>query len=142
MKKTITNYDMIQLLNSSKQFENKRFPQKISYAIMKNLITLTSESEVYAKQLQAIQNKYREADKLILDENGELTFNENGIPMVKKEYEKEYLEELTELLNFKVEVDLYTISEDTLDYDDTDKYDVLTPVEMFTVMKLICEDEK
>ena len=142
MKKTITNYDIIQILNLSKQFENKRFPQKISYAVMKNLITLTSESEVYTKQLQALQNKYKEADKFILDKNGEPMMNENGIPLPKKEYEKDFFEELAELLNFEVELELYTVSEDALNYDDTDKYDVLTPVEMLTIMKLICTDEK
>lgn len=142
MKKTFTNYDMIQILNSAKQFENKRFPQKVSYAIMKNLIALTNESEIYTKQLQAMQNKYKEADKLMLNDDGELIMNESGIPMPKKEYEQEYLTELTDLLNFEVEVELYAISDDALDYDDADKYDVLTPVEMLTVMKFVCEDKK
>ena len=137
MKKLqVTNFELVQIANMIKELENKRFPQKLSYAIMKSIINISKEVEIYTKQLNAIIETYKEEGKLVLDNKREIVFENNGIPKVKTEFVEEFARELDELLNFKVTVEVSSFSEEMFDYDEEGRYDVLTPSEMIVLMTL------
>lgn len=137
MKKLqVTNFELVQIANLIKELENKRFPQKLSYAIMKSIINISKEVEIYTKQLNAIIEAYKEEGKLVLDNKGEIVFENNGIPKVKTEFVEEFAKELDELLNFKVTVEVSSFSEEMFDYEEENRYDVLTPSEMIVLMTL------
>ena len=139
MKKNMTNYELVQIVNTMKGLANKKYPQKISYTLMKAMIVLEKESEIYTKQLEALVKEYQEADKIVLDKDRKPILNESGLPQIKKEYAEDFGKELTELLNFVVEVDLPTLESEVFDYSD-EKYDALTPAEMILVMNLTCKE--
>lgn len=137
MKKLeITNFELVQIANLIKELENKRFPQKLSYAIMKSIINISKEVEIYTKQLNAIIETYKEEGKLVLDSKGEIVFENNGIPKIKTEFVEEFAKELDELLNFKVTVEVSSFSEEMFNYEEENRYDVLTPSEMIVLMTL------
>ena len=137
MKKLqVTNFELVQIANLIKELENKRFPQKLSYAIMKSIINISKEVEIYTKQLNDIIETYKEEGKLVLDNKREIVFENNGIPKVKTEFVEEFARELDELLNFKVTVEVSSFSEEMFDYDEEGRYDVLTPSEMIVLMTL------
>lgn len=135
-KLEVTNFELVQIANLIKGLETKRFPQKLSYAIMKSIINISKEVEIYTKQLNAIIEAYKKSDKLVLDDRGEIVFENNGIPKVKTEFVDSFAKELDELLNFKVTVEVPKISEEMFDYDEEGRYDVLTPSEMIVLMTL------
>lgn len=135
-KLEVTNFELVQIANLIKGLETKRFPQKLSYAIMKSIINISKEVEIYTKQLNAIIEAYKKSDKLVLDDKGEIVFENNGIPKVKIEFVDSFAKELDELLNFKVTVEVPKISEEMFDYDEEGRYDVLTPSEMIVLMTL------
>ena len=139
MKKKMTNYELVQIVNTMKGLANKKYPQKVSYTLMKTIVALEKESEIYTKQLEALVKEYQEADKIVLDKDRKPILNESGLPQIKKEYAEDFGKELTELLNFIVEIELPTIKADNLDYSD-EKYDVLTPAELILIMNLICDE--
>lgn len=139
MKKKMTNYELVQIVNTMKGLANKKYPQKVSYTLMKTIVALEKESEIYTKQLEALVKEYQEADKIVLDKDRKPILNESGLPQIKKEYAEDFGKELTELLNFIVEIELPTIKADNLDYSD-EKYDILTPAELILIMNLICDE--
>lgn len=139
MKKNMTNYELVQIVNTMKGLANKKYPQKISYTLMKAMIVLEKESEIYTKQLEALVKEYQEADKIVLDKDRKPILNESGLPQIKKEYAEDFGKELTELLNFIVEIELPTLELEVFDYSD-EKYDALTPAEMILVMNLTCKE--
>lgn len=139
MKKKMTNYELVQIVNTMKGLANKKYPQKVSYTLMKTIVALEKESEIYTKQLEALVKEYQEADKIVLDKYRKPILNESGLPQIKKEYAEDFGKELTELLNFIVEIELPTIKADNLDYSD-EKYDILTPAELILIMNLICDE--
>lgn len=139
MKKKMTNYELVQIVNTMKGLANKKYPQKVSYTLMKTIVALEKESEIYTKQLEALVKEYQEADKIVLDKDRKPILNESGLPQIKKEYAEDFGKELTELLNFIVEIEIPTIKADNLDYSD-EKYDILTPAELILIMNLICDE--
>ena len=72
MARKMTNYEMVQILNNLKLFENKKLPQKISYVMVKNIMALTKEYDVYIKQLEKLINEAKQEDKLELTEDGNI----------------------------------------------------------------------
>jgi len=131
----ITNYGLIGLINSLNEFSDKKLPQKVSYAITKNIMKLNQEYSYYEKSLKNLFEKYD--DCFEKDDKGEIIV-QSGNPVVKKEYRNDYNKELTELLNIEIEIELFTIPSSFLDYDDSDKYDVLTPKEIIMLESLLC----
>ena len=140
MKRKLQNHEMVQILNTLKMFENKKLPQKISYAIVKNIITLSKEYDIYIKQLEKLINEAKKNEKLELTENGQIIETENHIPKVKDEYKEEFNDDLEDLLLFYLDVDYSYVDESIFDYDEKDKYDVLSPVEVFTLRNCLCEN--
>ena len=52
--------------------------------------------------------------------------NKNGIPLIDPFYQKDFDKEIMELLNTKINVNFYQIEEDSFNYEDNDRYDVLS----------------
>ena len=138
--KKITNAILISFIKILDGVSKKKMPQKISYAITKNIINLSKEYECYETELNKIFDEYSEY--FILDDNGNKTLDTNGVPVVKNEMKKDYYTSLNNLLNLDIEVSIYTIDDKYFDYDDLDgRYDVLSPIEMIHLQNIICDGD-
>ena len=137
----LRNIDMVVIMNNIEKFKDIKLPQRISYAITKNNMLLIEEQKVYMEEFNKITKEFD--DYLIKDDNGNLKLNSNGIPMVQKEVEKEYLTKVNDLLNIEFEINLFKIDEGCFNYDDTvGKYDVLSPSEIMFLQSFLCKTEK
>lgn len=135
------NGDMILILNNLPKLAEKKLPQKISYAITKNNMLLVKEYEVYAKELEKLNNEYDEY--FIKDKDGNTELNDIGLPKIKDNMSKEYYGKVNELLSIDIDVDLYKIDEECFNYDDTvGKYDVLSLSEIMFLQSFLCKDDK
>lgn len=132
----ITNLELVTILNIFEKYQNKKFPYKITYAIMKNIALLKKEYQVYSETLESIVNQYKED---FVKENEEIVLYEIGVPKVKEEFAEEYLTEINKLLNIEINIDLYKISEECFDYQ-SERYDTLTVKETMELMDLLCEE--
>ncbi len=138
--KKITNAILISFIKILDGVSKKKMPQKISYAITKNIINLSKEYECYETELNKIFDEY--SKYFILDDNGNKTLDMNGIPIVKDEIKENYFNSLNNLLNLDIEVPIYTIDDKYFDYDDSDnRYDVLSPIEMIQLQNIICDGD-
>lgn len=136
----LTNFSIINIFQTLDKFTTKRLPQKISYAITKNIIILRNDCDCYEKELAKLFERYK--DKTIKDKNGKTKLNQFKVPVIVEEYSQEFDDELTELLNIEVEINLYTIDDSVFDYDDTDKYDCLSPMEIMQLQDILCKPDK
>ena len=135
------NIELIIISNNLEKYKDKKLPQKISYAITKNNMLIMQEQKVYIEEFNKIIKEYDEY--IIKDTDGQMKLNTNGIPMVKSEVEKEYMQKVNDLLNIEFDIDLFTISEKCFNYDDTiGKYDVLSPSEIMFLQSFLCKTEK
>ena len=138
--KKITNAILISFIRILDGVSKKKIPQKISYAITKNFINLSKEYECYETELNKIFDEY--SKYFILDENGDKTLDENGIPIVNDNIKNDYYTSLNNLLNLDIEVSIYTIDDKYFDYDDLDgRYDVLSPMEIIQLQSILCKDD-
>ena len=136
----ITNAMLINYIKFLDSISNKKYPQKISYAITKNIINLSKEYECYITELEKIFNAY--SNNFVLDDNGNKTFDVNGIPIVQDNVKENYFNNLNNLLNLDIEVPIYTIDDKYFDYDDSDnRYDILSPIEMIQLQNIICDGD-
>lgn len=140
----IKNLELIVIINILSSFNDKKLPQKISYAITRNYMILEKEYQYYDKEIKKIFSQYEKYFEL--DNDNKPIVNTNGIPLIKDEYKDEvqgkYTSEINELLNIEIDVDLYSISVDCFEYDDADnKYDILTPMEIMNLQRIICSKE-
>ena len=131
-----SNFDMVQMLNILAKYENIKLPQKISYAILKNLKFLQDEYKIYSSQLKQIYNSYQ--SYYVKDKNGEPQISQNGIPIVDHDHKESFDNEISELLNGEIDFEMHTINEDLFDYEDADKYDALTPVQISELIGVLC----
>ena len=138
-KKEMTNYEMLQIISEAKSLEQKRLPQRLAYVIMRNLRTLREEVIFYEQELEKLNQSYDKEEKLEKDASGHICLEANGLPKVKEQYAGEYEKELVELLGFTVEVDLFYLPEETLDYEDV-KYDPLSLSQMRCVAALCMKE--
>lgn len=130
------NLSLVRTLNTLNKYEHKKLPQKISYAIMKNLVSLQQEYDLYEKQLEKIFREYE--DKTIKDKDGKIVFNKSGLPVVKDDYIDSFNEEIKELLNTEVEVEIYQIDDELFNYEENNRYDNLTTKEIIELSAIIC----
>lgn len=134
------NYEIIDMINELDKLADKRLPQKISYAITRNLMKLQQDYECYTKTLQKIMSRY--IDYAEKDKSGNPIYNENGTPKIKDEKKlADFNTDVSALLNIDVDTELYYVDESFLDYDD-EKYDVLTVKENFSLRKNLCNKSK
>lgn len=136
----IDNFTLIQIFNILNANSNKKFPQKISFAITKNLIQLNKDYEIYQKALEKIFSSYD--DFIIKDEEGKPKVNKQGIPLIDKKYQKDFDKELTELLQTEIEINLYTIEEDAFNYEDNERYDALSPQDIYNLQNILCKQKE
>ena len=135
------NQKVINTINLLDSFSEKKLPQKISYAIIKNILLLKNEYNIINTGLENIFNQYK--DYFIVNDNNELIRNRNGIPALSDENKKEEMyTQLSELLNIEIEIPIYTISLDYFNYDDNNIYDVLTPQDIMTLSSILCDIAK
>lgn len=138
--KKITNAILISFIKILDGVSKKKMPQKISYAITKNIINLSKEYECYETELNKIFNEY--SNNFVLDDNGNKTLDVNGIPIVQDNVKENYFNSLNNLLNLDIEVPIYTIDDKYFDYDDSDnRYDILSPIEMIQLQNIICDGD-
>lgn len=135
----ITNGTLINMINVLNKCGQKKLPQKISYAITKNIISLSGDYECYSKSIQKIISDYK--DYILMDENGKQKVSDVGLPMVDDSHMADYISEINELLGIEIDVNLYTIDDSVFDYDDS-KYDVLTAQEMLQLQTIVCKGDK
>lgn len=137
----ITNIGLLELNTYLSQYEDKKLPQKIAFAIMKNLSILAKEQQLYQDALKKILQKYEEHFEK--NEDGQNKTLENGLPVISKEYEKDFYEEINELLMIENEIEPYYIDKKVFEYEDINgKYDVLSAKEMFLLMSILCKPEE
>lgn len=135
------NQKVINTINLLDSFSEKKLPQKISYAIIKNILLLKNEYSIINTGLEKIFNQYK--DYFIVNDNNELIRNRNGVPALSDKGKKEEMyTQLSELLNIEIEIPIYTISLDYFNYDDNNIYDVLTPQDIMTLSSILCDITK
>ena len=135
---TITNFTMINILSVFNKFEDKKLPQKISYAITRNIMELNKDYDCYVKELNKILKRYE--NDFIKDKDGNPVTNDVGLPIVDEEVSDDYNSEITELLNIEITVNLYTIQIESFDYDD-EKYDTLSAKDIMSLQSILCKKE-
>lgn len=137
----VTNLKILETLNILQNFEEKKFPQKISYGIIKNLQILNREREIYLKGLDKIITDYSEY--LQRNEEGKIILNKNGLPIVNDEDMKNnFYKEIDELLSIQIEINPYFIPEATFDYENSNgRYDELSLKETILLMSILCSEE-
>ncbi|MDE7425669.1 MAG: hypothetical protein K2N51_18570 [Lachnospiraceae bacterium] len=136
----LTNFVVINMINTLEKFSEKKFPQKISYAITRNLILLKSDYDCYIKSLNKLFVDYN--DHMVRDKNNNVMNNDMGIPIVDNDVEKEFNEEISNLLNIEIELELYHIPENVFDYEDnTNRYDSLSAVDIMSLQGILCNQE-
>ncbi len=134
------NIDVVNLYNTLDKYATYKLPQKINFAITKNLLNMSLSTEIYSKSLENIFSVYRQF--ILKDENGEPIRYENNLYVVDKEHSEDYFRELNELFDEEVELDIYHIDFSVFDYEDNDKYDVLSPSEIIELQKVLCDTEE
>lgn len=137
----VKNSILIDMLNILNNCAEKRLPQKISYAITRNLILLQKDYNCYIESLNKLFKNY---DKyMVKDENKNIINNDKGIPIVESSVEKEFNEEISTLLNIEIETEpLYHIPENVFNYEDNaNKYDSLSAADIMGLQFVLCEQD-
>lgn len=132
------NFDIISISNVLNTYADKKLPQKISYAITRNIMNISGDLDCYSRQLNKIIDSYKEYQK---KENGEPVMSPIGVPLVEDKYTEEYMGEISALLNIEVDVSLYTIDESEFDYDG-ERFDSLSASDIMKLAKILCYKEK
>lgn len=136
----MTNLTLVNLLNVLNVYGRKKLPQKISYAITRNLMILSNDYKIYEEQLQKI---FSDFDKYIeKNEDGSMKLRDSGIPVVDNAVEDDFNKELSDLFNIVVDIDLYYVEQKIFDYEDSDRYDPLSAVDIINLQSILCEPEK
>lgn len=137
----ITNKALISLVSMLQHYMDKKLPQKISYAVMRNFTILSDEYQFYSKQYQKLVDEFK--DKIEKDESGDPKLDSNGFPVINNvKARKDFCEPLDELLNIQLEVERFTLDESDLNYEDSDRYDALSPADLYNLKVLLCDTEK
>lgn len=137
----ITNIGLLEMNAFLSQFEDKKLPQKITFAIMKNLSLCAKEQQLYQEALKKILDKYNEYCEK--DEEGNIKTEENGLPVIMDAHRVNFYEEVNDLLMIENEIKPYYINREVFEYEDANnKYDVLTAKETFLLMSILCKPEE
>lgn len=135
------NIEVVSIVNFLNSISEKKLPQKISYAIMRNTSNFQKECNYYEQALKKILEGYK--DFFVKKSDNELVMTSIGVPLVDNKHIKEYMEEIQELLDIEVEIQIYKIDSKDFDYEDHNgKYDVLTVKELLQLTNLFCKEDK
>ncbi|MDO5402987.1 MAG: hypothetical protein Q4F11_06065 [Eubacteriales bacterium] len=110
----------------------KKLPVKLSYAVSKNVKTLTSECENLYEQRIKILN-----DSSSKDDKGNPVIKDNQYVFNSDDEKSGAIKAITELLNTEVDVEIMNISMNDVEKCDEAKYDALTGIELDEVMKMV-----
>lgn len=133
----ITNFVLINFMNALETFRTKKLPQKISYAITKNMLLISDEYKVYETQLQKIFEDY--AEYMQKDDAGNISLTQNGLPIVEETVSEEFHKQIEELLGIEIDVDIHPLDFDAFDYDDKNGlYDILSADDMMILQSILC----
>ena len=133
----MSNYTMVNVLNTLNSFGNKKLPQKISYAITRNIMIFRKEYEFYEREFGKLLVKYdKDIEK---DVDGNMVHNKDGIPVVNGEASKDFYNELNELLRIELDVNIYQIPSDVFDYEDSERYDAMSASEIIQLQSIMCD---
>ena len=129
------NIDVVQIVTFLDKISERKLPQKINYAIMRNLDSFQKENQFYEKSLNKIIESYK--DFLVKDSDGKFVISNIGVPMVDENHIEDYNNEIAELINLEVDVKIYQIPESIFDYEDADgKYDTVSGSEILRLVKI------
>ena len=135
------NIEVVNIVNFLNSISEKKLPQKISYAIMRNASNFQKECNYYEQALKKILESYK--NFFVKNSDDELVVTSIGVPLVDNKHMKEYTEEIQELLDIEVEIQIYKIDSKDFDYEDPNgKYDVLTVKELLQLTNLFCKEEE
>ena len=129
------NIDVVQIVTFLDKISERKLPQKINYAIMRNLDNFQKENQFYEKSLNKIIESYK--DFLVKDSDGNLVISKLGIPAVDESHIEDYNNEISELISLEVDVKIYQVPESIFDYEDSNgKYDTLSGSEILKLVKI------
>ena len=135
------NIEVVSIVNFLNSISEKKLPQKISYAIMRNTSNFQKECNYYEQALKKILEGYK--DFFVKKSDNELVMTSIGVPLVDNKHMKEYTEEIQELLDIEVEIQIYKSDSKDFDYEDPNgKYDVLTVKELLQLTNLFCKEDE
>jgi len=136
----VKNLDLVAIVNVFDKYADKRLPQKISYAITKNIMSLENDYKCYQDSLNKLLKPYEE--HFTYDESNNI-IQQYGIPILDDtKLQKELISEINDLLDIEVDITLFTIDEKVFDYDDTEKkYDTLSPKDILELQSVLCKKE-
>lgn len=136
----LTNFAVVNMINTLEKCAEKKLPQKISYTITRNLMLLQKDYDCYIKSLNKLFSNYD--DYIVKDENKNIMNNDVGIPIVDSKVEKEFNEEISNLLNIEIEIKLHCIPENVFDYEDNaNRYDSLSATDIINLQTVLCNGE-
>ncbi len=133
----VNNYFLINMMNTLNAYAEKKLPQKINYAIIRNLLILQKEVEIYENQLKKILDEYTE--HFVKDEEGNVIHSDSGLPVVSEEVHNDFYEQVNELLNIEIDVNMYYVKEEVFDYEERDYHDPLTGKDILVLQSIICK---
>ena len=129
------NIDVVQIVTFLDKISERKLPQKINYAIMRNLDNFQKENQFYEKSLNKIIESYK--DFLLKDSDGNLVISKIGIHTVDESHIEDYNNEISELISLEVDVKIYQVPESIFDYEDSNgKYDTLSGSEILKLVKI------
>jgi len=136
----ITNAALVGFVSALDSFCDKKLPQKISYAITRNMMIAQKEYEIYEQQLKKI---VRDFDKhIIKDKDGNTLFEKNGLPKIDDTEKENFAHEINDLMCVEIEIDLYQIDISVFDYEDNDRFDPLSPADIMILQSILCKKEE
>lgn len=135
----MTNFTLVNMMNVLQSYSDKKLPQKISFAITRNLMKISKEYSVYDAQLKKLFESY--SDHMVKDDDGNMQTYDSGIPIVDESIKAEFDEQISELLNIEIEVDMYYIDPDVFDYDDKGIYDAMSAQDIMVLQSILCKQD-
>lgn len=133
----LKNKDILTRVNILNGYCTKRFPQRISYAITRNVMIFSDEIESYNKELKKILDNYKEY--YVKDDKGEPQIDKaSGLPVIMPEHSNDFMQEIMELLEIEIDVKPYFIDESLFDYDD-EKYDTMSAIDIINLQSVLCD---
>lgn len=135
----MTNFTLVNMVNALQNYSDKKLPQKISFAITRNLMKISKEYGVYDSQLKKLFESY--SDHIVKDDEGNMQAYNSGIPIVDDSIKAEFDEQIAELLNIEIEVDMYYIDPEVFDYDDKGIYDAMSAQDIMVLQSILCKQD-
>lgn len=125
----IKNLVLIDMINKLQAYSAKKLPQKISYAITRNMMELAKEYQAYDTELKKLFDSYGEY----------LKFGKDGVPIVDDKVKDEFNSQIMELLNIEIEITPHYIDQNAFDYDDNGVYDALSAQDIVILQSVLCD---